>query len=57
MTSTWTTRASVFAIGALLLSTAALAQSSRQVVQLSLDDAVERAIERNPDLAIVRLYT
>jgi outer membrane protein TolC len=57
MTSTWTTRASIFAIGALLLSTPAIAQGRREAVQLSLDDAVQRAIERNPDLAIVRLDT
>jgi len=57
MTSTWTLRASAFAIGALLLATPARAQDERQAIQLSLDDAVQRAIERNPDLAIVRLDT
>jgi outer membrane protein len=57
MTSTWTTRASILAIGALLLATAATAQEQGQLVHLSLDDAVQRAIERNPDLAIVRLDT
>ena len=56
MTFTLTTRASIFAIGALLLSTPARAQE-RQVVHLSLDDAVQRSIERNPELAIVRLDT
>jgi outer membrane protein len=56
MTS-WTTRASLLAIGALLLSTPAVAQGDRHALQLSLDDAVLRAIERNPDLAIVRLDT
>jgi len=56
MTSTWTTRASIFAIGALLLSTPARPQE-RQVIHLSLDDAVQRSIERNPELAIVRLDT
>jgi len=57
MTSTWTHRASIFAIGALLLAAPAMAQGERQVIHLSLDDAVQRAIERNPDLAIVRLDT
>jgi len=57
MTSTWTLRASVLAIGALLFATSATAQDERQTIQLSLDDAVQRAIERNPDLAIVRLDT
>jgi outer membrane protein len=57
MTSTWTHRASIFAIGALLLAAPAMAQGERQVTHLSLDDAVQRAIERNPDLAIVRLDT
>ena len=57
MTSTRTTRATILAIGALLLSTPAMAQADHQVIQLSLDDAVQRAISRNPDLAIVRLDT
>jgi outer membrane protein TolC len=57
MTSTWTTRASIFAMGALLLAAPAVAQGERQALQLSVDDAVQRAIERNPDLAIVRLDT
>jgi outer membrane protein TolC len=57
MTSTWTLRASVLAIGALLFAAPATAQDERQAMQLSLDDAVQRAIERNPDLAIVRLDT
>src|SRR5215831_12484575 len=57
MTTQWTTRASVFAIGALLLATSAAAQGERQTIELSVDDAVQRAIERNPDLAIVRLDT
>jgi outer membrane protein TolC len=57
MTTQWTTRASVFAIGALLLVTSAAAQGERQTIELSVDDAVQRAIERNPDLAIVRLDT
>src|SRR5215831_9121082 len=57
MTTQWTTRASVFAIGALLLATSAAAQGERQTIELSVDDAVQRAVERNPDLAVVRLDT
>jgi outer membrane protein len=57
MTSTWAIRASIVAIGVLRLSTPAVAQSDRPAIQLSLDDAVQRAIDRNPDLAIVRLET
>lgn len=37
--------------------TPARADSSNQVLQLPLDDAVRRAVENNPDLAIVRLGT
>src|SRR5207253_10875434 len=45
-------------LGALLISTAADAQTgAREVLQLTLDDAVQRAVEHNPDLAIVRLGT
>jgi outer membrane protein len=50
-------RASVGAIGVLLLSTAAAAQPERPTVQLTLADAVQRTIEHNPDLTIVRLDT
>jgi outer membrane protein len=53
----WITRASALAIGALLLATSAAAQGEGQAIELSLDDAVQRAISRNPDLAIVRLDT
>jgi outer membrane protein len=45
-------------IGALLISTSAAAQSGpRETLTLTLADAVQRAIEHNPDLAIVRLDT
>jgi outer membrane protein len=45
-------------LGALLIATTAHAQSdSREVVQLTLADAVQRAVEHNPDLAIVGLAT
>ena len=51
-------RASIVTVGALLLSTAAAAQPPQpQTVQLTLADAVQRTIEHNPDLAIVRLDT
>jgi outer membrane protein len=50
------TRASIISVGALLLSTTVAAQSG-PAIQLSVDDAVQRAIDRNPDLAIVRLDT
>ncbi len=46
------------AIGALLISTTAAAQAERPAtVQLTLADAVQRAVDHNPDLAIVRLDT
>lgn len=54
MTLRWTTRATVLA---LLLSTPATAQTEGPSIRLSVDDAVKRAVERNPDLAIVRLDT
>jgi outer membrane protein TolC len=45
-------------IGALLFPTVAAAQSGPDsALQLTLDDAVRRAIEHNPELAIVRLDT
>jgi outer membrane protein len=51
-------RAAVVLIGALLLSTTAAAQAERRdTLQLTLADAVQRAIEHNPELAIVRLDT
>ena len=53
-----TTRASIAAIGALMISTAAAAQPPQQpTVQLTLADAVQRMVEHNPDLTIVRLGT
>src|SRR5262245_9784000 len=46
----------VSALGALLISTAAMAQNAgRETLQLSLADAVQRAVEHNPDLAVVKL--
>jgi len=51
-------RRSIIMVGSLLLSTAAAAQPPQpQTVPLTLADAVQRAIEHNPDLAIVRLDT
>jgi outer membrane protein len=45
-------------LGVLLMSSIALAQDSgRDTVQLTLADAVQRAVEHNPDLAIVKLDT
>ena len=58
MKSSATTRASIAAIGALIVSTAAAAQPpQQQTVQLTLADAVQRMVEHNPDLTIVRLGT
>src|SRR5262245_37739972 len=59
MTRTWMTRAAIGSIGALLIATTAAAQSAPppDTLSLSLADAVQRAIEHNPDLAIVRLDT
>lgn len=59
-------RAPMTVIGALFISSTALAQTGgatptsqtqRPAIQLTLADAVQRAIEHNPDLAIVRLDT
>jgi outer membrane protein len=45
-------------LGALLISTAASAQGEKpETLQLTLEDAVRRAVEHNPDLAIIRLGT
>ncbi len=55
MTPRDTIRTATVAIAALFIATAAVAQTDRQVLALSLNDAVQRAIDRNPDLAIVRL--
>ena len=51
-------RAAITAIGALLISTGAAAQPPQpQTITLTLADAVQRTIEHNPDLTIVRLDT
>jgi outer membrane protein TolC len=58
MNIVWTYRAAALTAVAMLLSATAAAQSGqRQNLELTLDDAVRRAVERNPDLAIVRLDT
>jgi outer membrane protein TolC len=53
------TRAAAFATVALLIPAAARAQSAPppDTLTLSLADAVQRAVEHNPDLTIVRLGT
>jgi outer membrane protein TolC len=58
MTSTFI-RASVLAIGALTISSVAAAQPATPApsVRITLADAVQRIVEHNPDLAIVRLDT
>jgi outer membrane protein len=51
-------RAAIAAIGAVLFSTTAAAQPPQpQTVSLTLAEAVQRTIEHNPDLTIVRLGT
>ena len=51
-------RAAITAIGALSISTGAAAQPPQpQTITLTLADAVQRTIEHNPDLTIVRLDT
>jgi outer membrane protein TolC len=51
-------RASMVTIGAFVISTAAAAQpAQQQTIQLTLADAVQRTVEHNPDLTIVRLDT
>src|SRR4030095_11425436 len=48
----------LIAVGALLFATNATAQQdTRETLALTLADAVQRAVENNPDLAIVRLGT
>jgi outer membrane protein TolC len=48
----------LIAIGALFFATTATAQQdTRETLALTLADAVHRAVENNPDLAIVRLGT
>jgi outer membrane protein len=50
--------AAVVGLSAFLTSTIAAAQESKpEALSLSLADAVQRAVEHNPDLAIVRLDT
>src|SRR5215831_2610777 len=58
MNIVWTLRAAAVTAAAILISTAAAAQDGRQqTLELTLTDAVQRAVERNPDLAVVRLGT
>src|SRR5215831_16207001 len=58
MNIVWTLRAAAVTAAAILISTAAAAQDGRQqTLELTLTDAVQRAVERNPDLAVVRLDT
>jgi len=57
MTTSWIIRASIAAIGALVFTTTTFAQREQGDVRLTLNEAVQRAIDRNPDLAIVRLDT
>src|SRR5580765_3454959 len=58
MNIVWTSRAAIVTIAALLFATTAAAQAERrQTLGLTLEDAVRRAVEHNPDLAIVRLDT
>ena len=62
MTRTRIVRAPIAALllttAALLMSTAASAQPGRpDALPLTVDEAVRRAVENNPDLAIVRLDT
>jgi len=46
------------ALGMALISTSAFAQGAgRENLQLTLADAVQRAVEHNPDLAVVKLET
>ena len=58
MNIVWTLRAAAVTAAAILIATAAAAQDGqRQTLELTLADAVQRAVERNPDLAVVRLDT
>jgi outer membrane protein len=48
----------IFVVGSLLIATSVSAQAQTpEALQLTLEDAVRRAVEHNPDLAIVRLGT
>jgi outer membrane protein len=52
------TRAAIGVIAALAIAAPGFAQSARpDTLQLTLDEAVQRALEHNPDLAVVRLDT
>jgi len=58
MNLVWTLRAAAVTAATILISTNAAAQDGqRQILELTLADAVQRAVERNPDLAVVRLDT
>src|SRR5215472_8139586 len=58
MNLVWTLRAAAVTAATILISTNAAAQDGqRQTLELTLADAVQRAVERNPDLAVVRLDT
>jgi len=58
MTRSFITRAAIVTIAASLPAAAARAQARpSEPVRLTLADAVQRAVEHNPDLAIVRLDT
>jgi outer membrane protein TolC len=65
MTRTWISRGALAVVGALTIATGASAQTegsrggleAPRVLRLTLADAVRRAIEHNPDLAVVRLDT
>jgi outer membrane protein len=60
MTRTHPMRAAAAALGALLAAAPASAQpapAAPETLQLTVQDAVERAIEHNPDLVLVRLDT
>jgi outer membrane protein len=58
MTRSYIVRAAILGTAALGISTMARAQGDRtETIRLTLADAVQRAVEHNPDLAVVRLDT
>jgi outer membrane protein TolC len=57
MNPTSIARAFAALAGVLLASTMAAAQTNPDTLQLTLADALQRAVDHNPDLAIVRLDT
>jgi outer membrane protein TolC len=58
MNRNWITRAAFVIVAALATSTTAAAQSDGQVtLRLTLADAVQRALDHNPDVAVSRLDT